>query len=112
MIAFDVAPGLDDLGWCPFAAMTGNPCIVCGGTRATVSLLRGDVGAALRYNAVVVLLAAAALLHLGWAVVASRRLAVLPRYARLWGRIVGGGGPSAAAAALFALWWVWNVGRW
>ena len=28
------------------------------------------------------------------------------------GRIVGGGRPSATAAALFALWWVWNVGGW
>lgn len=77
-----------------------------------MSLSRGDIGAAVRYNAVVVLLAVAALLHLGWAVATSRRLAVLPRYVRLWGRIMGGGRPSAAAAALFALWWVWNVGRW
>ena len=77
-----------------------------------MSLLRGDIGAALRYNAVAVLLAVAALLHLGWAVATSRRLAVLPRYARLWGRIMGGGRPSVAAAALFALWWGWNVGRW
>lgn len=112
MVAFDPSPALDDLGWCPFAAMTGKPCIVCGGTRATVSLLRGDVGSALRYNAVVVLLAAVAAGHLAWALLARRRLAVLPRYARLWGRIVGGGRPSAAAAALFVLWWVWNVGRW
>lgn len=112
MVAFDPSPALGDLGWCPFAAMTGKPCIVCGGTRATVSLLRGDVGSALRYNAVVVLLAAVAAGHLAWALLARRRLAVLPRYARLWGRIVGGGRPSAAAAALFVLWWVWNVGRW
>ncbi len=77
-----------------------------------MSLLSGDIGAALRYNAVVVLLAAVAAVHFVWALLATRRLAVFPRYARLWGRIMGGGRPSVAAAALFALWWVWNVGRW
>jgi hypothetical protein len=112
VVAIDLAPSLDELGWCPFAAATSKPCIVCGGTRAMLSLLGGDAAAALRYNAVVVLLAVAATLHLGWALVSSRRLAIFPRYARLWGRIMSGGRSSAAAAALFALWWVWNVGRW
>lgn len=75
-------------------------------------LFCGDVSSALRFNAVVVLAWTVVAVHLGWAVLERRRLAVLPRYARLWGRIVGGGGPSVAAAALFALWWAWNVGRW
>lgn len=112
MLALDLAPELTETGWCPFAMTTGKPCIVCGGTRATLSLIRGDVATAVRFNAVVVLIWFAAAAHLAWAVVAHRRLAVLPRYARLWGRIMGGGRPAATAAALFALWWVWNVGRW
>ena len=112
MLAFDFAPDLEDTGWCPFALTTGKPCLVCGGTRATLSLIQGDVVSALRFNAVVVLLWVVAAAHLGWSVVASRGLAVLPRYGRLWARVTGGGRPTAAVVALFALWWVWNVGRW
>jgi hypothetical protein len=77
-----------------------------------MSLLRADVASALRFNAVVAIVWVVAVIHLGWAVVTSRRLAIFPRYARLWGRIMSGGRSSAAAAALFALWWVWNVSRW
>jgi hypothetical protein len=38
---------------CPFKMMTGCPCITCGGTRATLALLRGAPLEALRWNPLV-----------------------------------------------------------
>jgi hypothetical protein len=40
------------LGWprCPFLAMTGWPCMTCGGTRATMAFLRGDFLQSLSWN--------------------------------------------------------------
>lgn len=43
-------------GSCPFLAVTGLPCPVCGGLRAVADLTRGDVVAAVGSNAYVVLL--------------------------------------------------------
>jgi len=42
-------------GYCPFRALTGLPCPVCGGLRAINDLTRGDLHAALGSNAFVVL---------------------------------------------------------
>jgi uncharacterized membrane protein len=41
---------------CPLKAMTGIDCPLCGATRATFALLRGDVAAALDLNALYVVL--------------------------------------------------------
>ncbi|GAV95751.1 hypothetical protein ADENT20671_2556 [Actinomyces denticolens] len=40
--------GMPDL--CPTHRITGFWCPLCGGTRATAALLRGDLGTALAYN--------------------------------------------------------------
>jgi hypothetical protein len=42
---------------CPSAALLGIPCPGCGLTRATLAVLRGDFGAALRFHPLVFLLA-------------------------------------------------------
>src|SRR3954451_1347089 len=46
---------------CPFRALTGLPCPLCGATRAFTLAVRGDAGA-LHYNAAWVALAALAIL--------------------------------------------------
>lgn len=54
---------------CPFRALTGLDCPLCGGLRAVYELLHGRLGAALHDNAVVVAgLPVVALLWLLWAV--------------------------------------------
>lgn len=63
---------------CPFRLTTGWWCPFCGGTRAASRLVRGDVGAALRYNGFVVALVPIVLAFwLGWAV--PGRVAMLDR---------------------------------
>jgi hypothetical protein len=53
---------------CPFLAVTGLWCPGCGGLRAVHALTRGDVGAALGYNALLVLaLPVLAVLWVRWA---------------------------------------------
>ncbi|MVA75681.1 DUF2752 domain-containing protein [Auraticoccus sp. F435] len=59
---------LTGLGFpCPWLALTGWQCPLCGGTRMGAALLRGDVAAAWSYNAVALLaLGGLALLALVW----------------------------------------------
>jgi hypothetical protein len=35
---------------CPFLAITGFPCMTCGGTRCTIAILHGDFWTAWRWN--------------------------------------------------------------
>ena len=52
---------------CPLRAFTGLDCPLCGATRATLALVRGDVGGALDLNALyVILLPLALLLAVYW----------------------------------------------
>lgn len=52
---------------CPFLALTGLWCPGCGGLRAVHALTHGDVGAALGYNALLVLaLPVVAVVWLRW----------------------------------------------
>lgn len=41
--------------WCPLRRFTGLDCPLCGATRATFALLRGDVATALDHNLLYVL---------------------------------------------------------
>ncbi|MGE5345925.1 MAG: DUF2752 domain-containing protein, partial [Acidithiobacillales bacterium] len=41
---------------CFFHRVTGFPCLTCGGTRAVLSLLAGDLGVALHANPLVAVL--------------------------------------------------------
>jgi hypothetical protein len=41
---------------CPLRTLTGLDCPLCGATRATFALLRGDLGSALDFNALYVVL--------------------------------------------------------
>jgi hypothetical protein len=89
---------------CPFHALTGVPCLSCGGTHAALALLDGRLGAALAANP---LAAAAALAFLAgglaaplWALL---RLRMPPLPTRL--------SPRARVAIVLALVadWVWVV---
>lgn len=40
---------------CPFKALTGWPCVTCGGTRAALALLRGAPAEAFHFNPLVTL---------------------------------------------------------
>jgi hypothetical protein len=76
-------------GYCPFLAVTGLPCPMCGGLRAVNNLTHGDVVGALSSNLLVVLaLPLAVAFWLRWYQVASGRRAGwgfrLPRPATVW----------------------------
>ena len=61
IVALMIAPFaigmLLDLPVCPSAALLGIPCPGCGLTRATVAMLHGDFGAALRFHPLAPILA-------------------------------------------------------
>lgn len=71
--------GVDALPSCPFRALTGLPCPLCGATRAFAHAARGDT-AFLDYNAVWVFVALA--LMLAGAFVLLTRTRVLPALSR------------------------------
>lgn len=71
-------------GFCPFQALTGQPCPGCGGLRAANDLTRGDLVGALSSNALaVVLVGVLAVAWVLWVVRRSRgrrdRMIVLGR---------------------------------
>lgn len=79
------------LSWpCPFHLLTGWDCPGCGGTRMLVSLLRGDVLAALRHNAFLLLVglpvAAATLLGVARSEISPSGRAIFGRFGRVLGR--------------------------
>jgi hypothetical protein len=56
-------------GHCPFLALTGRPCPLCGGLRAVSDLIHGNLLAALQSNALAVaILVGGAAVWLGWTV--------------------------------------------
>lgn len=84
---------------CPFRALTGLACPGCGATRGLHALLTGDLGAALRYNALTVALLPFAL----WAAYVSLGHALGgPRLKVLRLSPLG----TWAFAAVVAAWWV------
>lgn len=65
MLLLAGSPGEDGPTICPFALMTGTACPGCGITRAASALIRGDVGTAIDYHPLVLLMATLAIG--GWA---------------------------------------------
>jgi hypothetical protein len=76
---------------CPFRALTGLPCPLCGMTRAVTAAMRGDVWASLRYHPAGIVLIAVALFLL----FRPRRVDV-----RL---------PAWLIPVALALMWAWNL---
>jgi len=102
-----LSPPLDELGLCPFAMVTGKPCVLCGGTRATFALLSGDFQGALAMNAFVSIMLSAFAVVL-FVKILKRRASItkwlgsLSSDVRLL-RLISG---------CIAVGWIWNVGRW
>lgn len=85
---------------CPFRALTGLPCPLCGGTRAFAWAARGDTGF-LSYNGFWVLVAVA-LIVMGLFVLASRVRVIAP-LTRTRARALG------LIFALGAAGWAWAL---
>ena len=56
------------LGACPFRALTGIPCLSCGGTRSLMAFTRLDLGEAFAMNPLVAALGFIAAAYLAYAV--------------------------------------------
>jgi hypothetical protein len=95
-----VAPGLPP---CFFHQVTGLPCPTCGGTRATLALLSGDVPGALHANP----LAAVALVVLVGGGLVAGAIAVVGRGLREPERIPGWA--RAAVVLVLAANWLWLI---
>jgi hypothetical protein len=78
---------------CPFRALTGVPCPLCGMTRAVVAAAHGHAGASLAFNpggVIVLLIAVVAIVRPAW--VARLQL------------------PAWSLVAIVGALWVWNIG--
>ena len=87
---------------CPFRAMTGLPCPLCGSTRAVVLAAQGDT-AFLDFNAVTVAVLAAVALY------GAAALVVAARGGRLRRPDLGRRATVALAVALVATAWAWTL---
>mgnify|MGYP001316313777 FL=1 len=104
---FLLLPGISPFSFCGFRMLSGLPCPFCGGTRATLALLRGDLSLAaylnpLAFAAVLVLLAGIAIL-LGEATT-GRALADWPALWRRGNRVLIIGGTAG-----ILLWWPLHI---
>ena len=111
-MAFDLAPDLATFGWCPFASVAGQPCILCGGSRATVRLFRGDLFGALQANASVVLLLAVVGVTLVVVLMREGLTGVRTRVGLLVAPPQDRQRVNRWVLLVFAVWWGWNLGRW
>ena len=111
----ELAPELISTGFCPFAQITGKPCVLCGGSRALVSICQGDIGRAIEMNSSVVLFVFAFFVYLFFETLMGkfRTLSYLvnPR------EIVERSGRflkvhSHGVFMFGVVWWVWNIQRW
>lgn len=111
----NVAPNLDNFGFCPFALITNKPCPACGGTRALVSLFNGDIPNAVQMNAVV------SLAFIGVAVFAvgmlffgrlnqMRTIVLASTITVKFNELIRT--HWIISTALGLLWWAWNIQRW
>ena len=107
----DVAPNLVEFGWCPFARIVGEPCILCGGTRAVFSLGRGNLRDAFEFNAVVAGALIVSVIVLLFGLIKDRStVELIVRIQNFFRHVLDA--PIWAQLAVFGFWWVWNVGRW
>ncbi len=103
MAVLPARPNLPLPSQCAIRSLTGLPCPLCGGTRATRALLHGDVNRALQLNALalpalIVLAGGAALL--GWEGVRGRPVMDWKALgARLWKW-------APWVAVLLVAWWI------
>lgn len=79
---------------CPFLALTGIDCPGCGGTRATLALLDGDLHRAVDHNLLVLLLGVGLLvLAVRWAILrrsdAQEQRAAFPNWWTIGASVVG-----------------------
>jgi hypothetical protein len=111
----DIAPHLDELGYCPFALVTGKPCILCGGSRAVLALARGHVYEAYQFNVSVLLLVLVVFLFTAkrtHSVIKSKDMRIVYP-----GFLVNELGDVIRRNYRFTiflglLWWLWNIQRW
>jgi hypothetical protein len=111
----DFAPQLDELGPCPFALATGKPCVLCGGSRAIVAMMRGDLHAAYEYNVSAMVLVCMGLLFVMWKSYVALRARSVEMMAP--GKLLTDlgdliRGNAISFLGLSAMWWVWNFQRW
>ncbi len=84
---------------CPFALITGSACPGCGMTRAVGYLARGDLGMALKYHPLALLVAAQAMAGWTWFAVRGRRAGAAPISNRITSAILVG-----TAVSLVVVW--------
>ena len=96
-LAFAAAVAFD-VPLCPFAILTRHPCPGCGLTRATLALLHGHLGEALRFHPLVLLVSPLVALVLTWNAVSYVRRARWSAVEGVRGRWI-----TTAAAAIGAL---------
>lgn len=103
------------LQFCLFKELTGVPCPGCGCTRAFLCLLRGEVGQALWYNPLVIVLIIFALVLLVATLVETCVFRRPPSHeASLYSRLFRRRLPSwviVVAALLTAANWAWNIAK-
>lgn len=93
---------------CPFKAITGYPCVGCGGTRAAMLLSQGQILAALKLNplSVLLILWIAVSYVLIFADVLRNRDTYWKIYKKKW--------PTAAVIATIVILlanWIWNISK-
>lgn len=118
LIACALLTALVAVGWfshflphlpCTFHQLTGLPCPLCGGTRATTALLHGDLSRAARLNAIAipaVLLGITAIVLLLFEAATARRLTLWDRTASLLGK------RGWLLLIPLAIWWAIHIARW
>lgn len=107
----DFSPDLNDLGWCPFASVIGQPCVLCGGTRALIWIARGNIPEALKFNAVVVVAVFFGLAALLYTSMREKSFIRSVKFFRTWYRQIVAI-PIGGQLLIFTGWWMWNIGRW
>jgi hypothetical protein len=99
--------GEREVFFCPFKAMTGLPCCLCGGTHAMEAFAHGQWAAAWRLNPLAVgigLVALAVVAYAALAVTTGRRWRPRPEHARPLAIVA-----TATAALVAAANWAWLI---